>query len=53
MDEIFQAKATLNSVMEKSPNETIVAIAREKLLEIDAITEKEIIEVDTLQEQDY
>jgi tetratricopeptide (TPR) repeat protein len=53
MDEIFQAKATLNSVMEKSPNETIVATAREKLLEIDAITEKEIIEVDTLQEQDY
>jgi tetratricopeptide (TPR) repeat protein len=50
MEEVFQAKATLNSVIENSPNEAIVATAREKLQEIESITESEIIEVDTLQE---
>jgi len=54
MDEIFQAKATLNSVIEKSPIEDIVVTAKEKLLEIEniakSITENEIIQVDTLQE---
>jgi tetratricopeptide (TPR) repeat protein len=50
MDEAFQAKATLNSVIEKSPIEEIVATAKERLLEIENITESEIIEVDTLQE---
>jgi tetratricopeptide (TPR) repeat protein len=50
MDEVFQAKATLNSVIEKSPIEEIVATAEEKLQEIENITESEIIEVDTLQE---
>jgi tetratricopeptide (TPR) repeat protein len=50
MDEVFQAKATLASVIEKSPIEEIVATAEEKLLEIENVTESEIIEVDTLQE---
>ena len=50
MEEIFQAKATLNSVIERSPDEAIVALARNKLQEIENITEQEIIEVDTLQE---
>ena len=50
MEEVFQAKATLNSVIENSPNEEIVATAEEKLQEIESITESEIIEVDTLQE---
>ena len=40
----------MNSVIENSPNEEIVDIAKEKLLEIESITEPEIIEVDTLQE---
>ena len=50
MDEVFQAKATLSSVIEKSPIEEIVRTAEEKLIEIENIAETEIIEVDTLQE---
>jgi tetratricopeptide (TPR) repeat protein len=50
MDELFQAKATLNSVIENSPDEGIVETARKKLFEIENITRKEIIEVDSLQE---
>jgi tetratricopeptide (TPR) repeat protein len=50
MDEIFQAKATLNSVIENSPDETIVESARKKLVEIENIAEKKIIQADTLLE---
>lgn len=39
MDETFQAKATLNSVIEKSPNTEIVERAKQKLLQI---KEKEV-----------
>jgi tetratricopeptide (TPR) repeat protein len=50
MDEIFQAKATLNSVIEKSPEEDLVETARQKLVEIENMAQKEIIEPDSLQE---
>lgn len=50
MEELFQAKATLNSVIENSPDSTIVQAAREKLVQLDRITEKELVPVDTLQE---
>jgi tetratricopeptide (TPR) repeat protein len=50
MEEIFQARATLNSVIEKSPDENIVMTAKEKLSDLERMAEKEIIQVDTLQE---
>ena len=31
MDEIFQAKATLNSIIENSPQEDVVKIAKDRL----------------------
>jgi tetratricopeptide (TPR) repeat protein len=53
MDEIFQARATLNSIIEKSPIEEVVTTAKGKLVELEniteEITEEEIIQVDTLQ----
>lgn len=36
MNEMFQAKATLNSLIEKSPNKDVVAKAKLKLAEIDS-----------------
>lgn len=45
MDELFQAKATLNSIVEKSPVKGIVDLANTKLLEIEEL-EKAIIEND-------
>lgn len=49
LDELFQAKATLNSVIEKSPNPEIVEKAKNKLLLIKEKEEKEkqTIETDT------
>ena len=35
MDEVFQAKATLSSIIENSPDEEVVKIARERLAEIE------------------
>lgn len=35
MDEIFQAKATLNSIIENSPQEDVVRIAKDRLAEIE------------------
>ncbi len=40
MDELFQAKATLTSVVEKSKVEEIVLAARKKLLEIEKLEKK-------------
>ncbi|WKN41955.1 tetratricopeptide repeat protein [Tunicatimonas pelagia] len=34
MDEIFQAKATLNSIIDNSPQEDVVSIAKDRLAEI-------------------
>jgi tetratricopeptide (TPR) repeat protein len=50
MDELFQAKATLNSVIENSPDSGIVTIAVEKLLEIEDVTRENMIPADTLEE---
>jgi len=46
-DEMFQAKATLSSLIENSPIEYIVSLAREKLLQIEMV-EKEILAEDTV-----
>ena len=44
MDELFQAKATLNSIIEKSPYEEIKSDAKKKLSQIESL-ESEIIAV--------
>jgi TolA-binding protein len=50
MDELFQAKATLNSVIEKSPDENIIENAKKKLQEIEDMAEKEVMPADSLLE---
>ena len=50
MDELFQAKATLNSVIEKSPDENIIENAKKKLQEIEDMAEKEVMPADSLPE---
>lgn len=47
MDEMFQAKATLNSVIEKSPVDEIVSKAKARLLELEAL-EDEKSQADTV-----
>ena len=47
MDELFQAQATLNSVIEKSPVESITKLAKERLTEIEILDQK-TYEEDTL-----
>ena len=47
MDELFQAKATLNSVIEKSPDENIIENAKMKLQDM---AEKEVMPADSLPE---
>ena len=53
MDEDFQAKATLESVMENSPIEEIVDQAQMKLLTLEEkVEELENTELDTLEVED-
>lgn len=40
LDEVFQAKATLNSIIENSPDKEIVALAREKLKALESQPQK-------------
>ena len=47
MDELFQAKATLNSIIEKSPLDDIRNAAKEKLVEIEALEKEFIAEPDS------
>ena len=48
LDELFQAKATLSSLIEKSPVASIVSEAKNKLVEIEKM-EQETTEPDTIQ----
>ncbi len=47
MDELFQAQATLNSIIEKSPEKSIVEEAKKKLSDLEAERSK-VIESDTV-----
>jgi tetratricopeptide (TPR) repeat protein len=48
IDEVFQAKATLNSLIEKSPVEDIVSEAKRKLADIET-REQNILKTDTIE----
>ncbi len=47
MNELFQAQATLNSIIEKSPVEQVVQEAKEKLKKLE-VEKAKIIEIDTV-----
>lgn len=47
MDELFQAQATLNSIIERSPNKVIVEEAKKKLEKLD-VERSKVIESDTV-----
>lgn len=46
-DELFQAKATLNSIIENASDENLKQQAREKLLELEALEKEVVIEQDS------
>ena len=47
LDEEFQAKATLQSIVDNFPDAAIVKRAQDKLLDVDSQAQEEIIEQDT------
>ena len=49
LDELFQARATLKSIIENAPEEEIVAEAKEKLTILDQVQEEELVEQDSLE----